>query len=65
MEKVLEGIQPRVTAEMNNLLTTLCTAAEVKDALFSMSPTKSPGPDGFQAIFFQKNWEWWEMMWPL
>ncbi|GLT29941.1 hypothetical protein SLA2020_047710 [Shorea laevis] len=29
---------------------------EVKQALFSMKGLKSPGPDGLQAIFFQKYW---------
>lgn len=28
------------------------TAAEVKEAAFSLSPTKASGPDGFQAFFF-------------
>ncbi|KAI9198112.1 hypothetical protein LWI28_010383 [Acer negundo] len=30
------------------------TAEEIKDAIFSMGPTKALCPDGFQAIFFQK-----------
>ena len=30
---------------------------EIKQALFSMKPLKSPGPDGFHPIFFQKAWE--------
>ncbi|XP_016168284.1 uncharacterized protein LOC107610797 [Arachis ipaensis] len=30
---------------------------EVKLAVFSMSPFKNPGPDGFQAYFFKEYWE--------
>ena len=29
---------------------------EIRLALFSMKPLKSPGPDGFHPIFFQKKW---------
>ncbi|TXG67264.1 hypothetical protein EZV62_008539 [Acer yangbiense] len=32
------------------------TVDEVRAALFSMNLTKASGPDGFQAIFFQKFW---------
>lgn len=30
--------------------------AEIKHALFSLSPYKAPGKDGFQVAFFQKFW---------
>ncbi|CAJ2675557.1 unnamed protein product [Trifolium pratense] len=30
---------------------------EVKHAVFSMSPWKAPGPDGFPAGFYQKSWD--------
>ncbi|KAL5757923.1 hypothetical protein ACOSP7_020534 [Xanthoceras sorbifolium] len=30
---------------------------EVKQALFNLGSTKAPRPDGFYAIFFQKNWD--------
>ncbi|XP_061368719.1 uncharacterized protein LOC133311659 [Gastrolobium bilobum] len=30
---------------------------EVKCAFFQMAPLKAPGPDGFPALFFQRNWK--------
>lgn len=40
-------------------LTRICrpvNEAEIKKAVFSFSPWKTPGPDGLQAGFFQKFW---------
>ena len=31
-------------------------AKEIKSALFAIGGLKTPGPDGFPAIFFQKHW---------
>jgi len=41
---------------MNDSLTCLPTALEIKQACFSIHPDKAPSPDGFSASFFQTNW---------
>jgi hypothetical protein len=55
MNRVLDHIPHRVTAEMNQFLNAPFDDAEVKTALFQMFPMKAPGPDGFPAHFFQRN----------
>ena len=30
---------------------------EIRNAMFSMAPLKSPGPDGIPPVFFQKKWD--------
>ncbi|KAK0598373.1 hypothetical protein LWI29_034075 [Acer saccharum] len=42
---------------MINDLSRAFTEDEVKRAIFEMNPSKAPGPDGFQAMFFQKYWK--------
>jgi hypothetical protein len=46
----------KVTEEMNADLTREFTDAEISDALFQIGPLKAPGPDGFPARFYQRNW---------
>ena len=41
---------------MNNTLLEKFSQEEVKEALFQMHPTKAPGLDGMNPLFFQKYW---------
>ncbi|KAG7600426.1 Endonuclease/exonuclease/phosphatase superfamily [Arabidopsis suecica] len=50
----LRDISPSVSSAMNESLVKEVTEEEVKRALFSLNPTKAPGPDGMTALFFQK-----------
>ncbi|KAH7853402.1 hypothetical protein Vadar_001983 [Vaccinium darrowii] len=49
-DEVLSCVQQRVSPVMNARLTRQVTAAEVKEALFQMPPSKSPGPDGMTEV---------------
>ena len=57
MDVILNTVPNKVTSQMNDELTKPYTDEEVKIGLFQMFPTKSPGPDGYPAHFFQLNWE--------
>ena len=52
----LNAVECMVTDDMQEFLSTEFTAEEVKVALFQMGPTKSPGLDGMNALFYQKFW---------
>ena len=53
---IISLFKPRVTDDMNDDLCKPFTEKEISDALFQMGPLKAPGPDGFPARFFQRNW---------
>jgi hypothetical protein len=53
---VVELFEQCVTDEANEKLCSEFSEKEISDALFQIGPLKAPGPDGFPARFFQRNW---------
>lgn len=49
-------IQRKVTDAMNDKLCEEFTEEEISLAMFQIGPLKAPGPDGFPARFYQRNW---------
>ena len=54
---VLSGyVDSVISPEQSRFLSRDFSDEEIKDALFTLHPNKAPGPDGFNAYFFQKSW---------
>ena len=56
-DPVIDLIKPRVSDRMNDGLCAEFSDKEIANALFQIGPLKAPGPDGFPARFFQRNWD--------
>jgi hypothetical protein len=54
---ITELVQESITPEVNGKLCSDFSDKEISDALFQIGPIKAPGPDGFPARFYQRNWE--------
>lgn len=57
MNVVLNCIPHSITQEQNRLLMRKVNKEEVRLALFSMNPDKSPGPDGMSSGIYQHFWD--------
>ncbi|KAL5566188.1 hypothetical protein UlMin_029352 [Ulmus minor] len=56
LDQVLGSIDRKVTPQLNDQLDQAFGPDDVKEAVFQMAPTKSPGADGMSALFYQRFW---------
>lgn len=52
-----QGFPAKVSARMNEKLTSEITKEEIRDAIFAVKASSAPGPDGMSGLFFQKYWD--------
>ena len=57
VEDALANVTTTISDQLNADLTSPVSEREVKLALFAMHPEKTPGPDGFTALFYQRLWD--------
>lgn len=50
------AITPTISEEDNLSFLAIPTVAEIKQALFAIGGDKAPGPDGYNALFYQTFW---------
>ncbi|XP_074299234.1 uncharacterized protein LOC141630292 [Silene latifolia] len=55
-ETIFQGIETRVTGNMNDMLKREYCEDEIIEALNQMHPLKAPGPDGMNVLFYQSYW---------
>jgi hypothetical protein len=55
-QPVVDLFAKLITDEVNGELCKPFSVEEISDAIFQIGPLKAPGPDGFPARFYQRNW---------
>jgi hypothetical protein len=53
---ITELMEQKIDGQMNDALCADFSDEEISFALFQIGPTKAPGPYGFPACFYQRNW---------
>lgn len=56
INRVLEGVSQKISDDQRNALDKKFSRAEIELALRDMHPSKAPGPNGAQAMFYQTYW---------
>lgn len=56
LEKLNHTPIPSISTDQAFLLSGPIQLSEVKDVVFDLPKNSSPGPDGYHASFYQKNW---------
>uniref|UniRef100_A0A7N2MBZ9 Reverse transcriptase n=1 Tax=Quercus lobata TaxID=97700 RepID=A0A7N2MBZ9_QUELO len=56
VDDCLNTVEHKVTPDMQQILSSDFTTKEIKATVFQMGPTKAPGPDAMNALFYQKFW---------
>lgn len=57
VSEALEGMMPRVTPRMNQILTRPVTGEEIKTTAFGIKGDNIPGADGMSGHFYQAHWD--------
>lgn len=55
--QILQCVEPKVDENLNAMLCTPFTAAEIRKAIFDMHPDKALGIEGMSILFYQNLWE--------